>query len=188
MVVRPIWLCTCFSKDQAPLVDDLLLALPSDSMKRMVFKLVLQKSNVTFFGQSSSIEPCSLVSLEYFWVRNLSLLVLTLVGTHRIMDTFAAVSRILLNSSSTSSLLWGRFRIIYGYFWCSFANFLKVDINTFSKYISINVTDFLQSTCVDHLQIVIILNMYCNFPFFQMYLKQVKLRFSKCLPHQCKPK
>ena len=24
-MVRPIWLCTCFSKDQAPLVDDLLL-------------------------------------------------------------------------------------------------------------------------------------------------------------------
>ena len=25
VMVRPIWLCTCFSKDQAPLVDDLLL-------------------------------------------------------------------------------------------------------------------------------------------------------------------
>ena len=25
VIVRPIWLCTCFSKDQAPLVDDLLL-------------------------------------------------------------------------------------------------------------------------------------------------------------------
>ena len=63
----------------------------------------------------------------------------------------------------------------YGYFWCSFANFLKVDINTiyFSKYISINVVDFLQSTCVDHLQIVIILNMCCSFPFFQMHLDKI---------------
>ena len=27
VMVRPIWLCTCFSKDQAPLVDDLLTKL-----------------------------------------------------------------------------------------------------------------------------------------------------------------
>ena len=87
-MVRPIWLCTCFSKDQAPLVDDLLLTkliylktvenvcsfgnwalevmstLPSDSMKRMVFKVVL--SSVAFFGQSSSIDPSSFL---FFTVR-----------------------------------------------------------------------------------------------------------------------
>ena len=80
-MLRPIWLCTCFSKDKAPLVDDLLFTrliylktvenvcsfgnwalevmstLPSDSMQRMVFKVVL--SRVAFFGQSSSIDPSS---------------------------------------------------------------------------------------------------------------------------------
>ena len=81
LMVRPIWLYTCFtSKDQASLVDDLFLTkliylktmenvtaileamevmstLPSDSMQRMVLKVVL--SRVAFFGRSSSIDPSS---------------------------------------------------------------------------------------------------------------------------------
>ena len=32
-MVRPIWLCTCFSKDQAPLVDDFLFNFMVDGSK-----------------------------------------------------------------------------------------------------------------------------------------------------------
>ena len=90
VVVRPIWLCTCFSKDQAPLVDDLfwwswfiwrqrrmsavgnwalevISTLPSDSMKRMAFKVVL--SSVGFFWTkllhwSISIYPSSVSIIQ----------------------------------------------------------------------------------------------------------------------------